>query len=254
MRKFLTLAAAAAAVLVSGAAQATPYLVLTLEATGFGAETRTCSTFSAATSALCAANGFLVIAPDNIRYIAGTIGGFTGKIQGASSNVPGSAAEAFVDMSFEGLRNVSAGALATFRLTGTAFGFTLPAGPGMTLFGSQANSSNGDPGSSMTSVYYANPSNVNPIGAGDSISTSCTRILSTADSCNAPMANWMRGAGDFSLADQITFGLTQGSLGVNGSSNVIVRNRVPEPMTTALVGLGLFGAAFFSRRRKAVTA
>ena len=251
MRKFLTLAAAAAAVLVSGAAQAVPYMVLTLEATGANAATRTCSTFSLATQIQCGVDGFTVFAFNNVAF-AGIIGGFEAKLQGASSNTPGTAAQSVINMSFQDLQNRNAGLLATFRLTGTAYGFTLPSGPAMSLFGSQSHSANADPGASMTSVQYANRFNVDPVGAGTSVSTTCTNALATNASCASPTVMWTRDVGAFSLADQITFVLAQGADGVNGGSNVTAR-RVPEPMTTALVGLGLFGAAFFSRRRKAVT-
>jgi hypothetical protein len=72
---------------------------------------------------------------------------------------------------------------------------------------------------------------------------------------NAAPVNWLRGVGEFSLENIVTFTLqANSSQGFQGGSNLQVKNAVPEPMTTALVGLGLFGAALFSRRRKSIKA
>ena len=254
MRKFLTLAAAAAAVMFGASAHAVPTLIITLTDLGGGATT-SCSITSAGFAGGCGA-GFTLGGTNGVGNL---VGGFSGLLGGYSinfttnqTNAPGAADLGEINMSFTSIQNKSsAGSL---QVSLAAFDFTLPSGPAMTLFGSQALSGNTNNPGTIGAQYFVSDSNANFASSAATASSSTSLLATTAASINAAPVNWMRTGPEFSAENILTFGLSIGGAAVNGSANLSVRNRIPEPMTTALVGLGLFGAAFFSRRRKAVTA
>lgn len=255
MRKLLL---AAAVALVTTAAQAVPTMIITIVDTDGGA-TSTCSITSAGLG-VCAGSGTYIVgggnAAGNLEMVfTGNVGGYALSFTTSQSNTPGNSMLAEINMGYTNVRNLtSAGRL---FVSISALEFTLPAGPALTMFGSQALSANGGSVGNIESNFFANAANGNPPQTGATATLACDFDAATALGCNAGNTNWTRGAGAFSLQDIVIFDLdilAAGSSGVNGSSNLVVRNRIPEPMTTALVGMGLFGAAFFSRRRKAAQA
>jgi len=254
MRKFLTLAAAAAAVMLGASAHAVPTLIITLSDTG-SAATATCSITSTGLQG-CGA-GFGVGGGNGVGNLeglyTGTLGGYSVSFTTSQTNTPGLNSGAEINISFNSVLNkFSTGSLI---LSVAAHDFTLPAGPLLTLTGSQALSANLLNPGSVVSNYYVSATNVPKASTAATATTSAAAATGTATALNAPAVNWMRNPTMFSMEAIVAFTLTMGNItGLNGSSNMESRNRVPEPMTTALVGLGLFGAAFFSRRRKAVTA
>ena len=261
MRKFLTLAAAAAAVMFGASAHAVPTLIITLTDTG-SATSLSCSldASNVGGSTVCSGLGYSFTAgfangAGNLEMsFGGTVGGYTLSFSSTQSNTPGSVFEAVITNSYTNVSNISSGGSLLVSLA--AHDFTLPAGPALTLFGSQGLSSNSSNPGTITSNFYASSTNATFASTAPSATTACSVLAATATSCNATQQNFIN-TGTFSLEDVIVFDLdvkTATMSPVQGSSNLVVRNRVPEPMTTALVGLGLFGAAFFSRRRKAVTA
>lgn len=226
-----------------------------------------CSTLNAGTQAACLLAGFSFGAGNNLNQVSftGNIGAYTASFTNTTTNNPGTAGNATLSLSFLDVRNLGSSGSLSYNVY--AFGFTLPAGPDLTLFASQGVSANvmeGSAGSSFTSAYSVNPNNVTPPGDGASTSTSYTYAQGLtanpwSDGENLAGVNWSRNAGPFSMSDQMTFHMAAASdpgagNGVNGSSNMVVRNRIPEPVSTALVGMGLVGLAFFSRRRKATQA
>jgi hypothetical protein len=149
-----------------------------------------------------------------------------------------------VNLSYTQVVNNTSGGDLFFNATG--FGYTMPVGPDMTLFGSQATSTNSvSSGGTVTSQLYADPTG---LGLFSNL-ISCSYAVTTSSSCDAPTTTWNRGANPtFSLTDVVIFDLGLGQ-GVNGSSNVTA-SQIPEPVSTALVGLGLVGLGLFSRRRQ----
>jgi len=259
MRKFLTLAAAAAAVMFGASAHAVPTLVVTLTDTG-SATTFSCSLTGAtvANTSVCSGAGWNFQSGfgntfGNLEFnFQGTVGGYSMSFQTSQTNAPGVVAGAQINVGFTNMLNKSS--VGSLVVSVAAHEFILPSGPAMTLFGSQALSSNTSNVGSIGSQYFASATNAAMPSLAPTASSSTSLPSNTAASVNAAPVNWMRNATPFSLENVLTFNLSQSSdEGINGTANLIVRNRVPEPMTTALVGLGLFGAAFFSRRRKAVT-
>jgi hypothetical protein len=242
MRKHLLAAASAVTLALGAAAPAHAYMVMDITDTG-SATVKSCSTLNAASIVACGAAGFIVVNPHNVIY-SGTIGGYTVDVTGSTANVPGTATSAFVNLSYTQVVNNTSGGDLFFNATG--FGYTMPVGPDMTLFGSQATSTNSvSSGGTVTSQLYADPTG---LGLFSNL-ISCSYAVTTSSSCDAPTTTWNRGANPtFSLTDVVIFDLGLGQ-GVNGSSNVTA-SQIPEPVSTALVGLGLVGLGLFSRRRQ----
>ena len=175
-------------------------------------------------------------------HIGGAISGFAG-----FSNTPGLTNLAKLDaVNLDVQNNTGTGATGSFSIRATAFNFTFPSGPALTLFGSASVNSSSTVAGSVASAFYADPSNgvalLNP--------DSCNMIIGTNNSCNTgtPLA-WSRGAGPFSITQiqNFTFGMNQT---VNTTQSLEVRNRIPEPGTTLLVGAALLGLALTSVHRK----
>ena len=252
MRKLILSAVAAAAVMAAASAHAVPTLIMTLTDTGFGGGTTTCSITSTGFVGVCG-TGFSILSgnsPGNLE------GGFQGSIFGynltfisSQTNTPGVGTGAEINLSFTNVLNKTSNG--SLILSVAANEFTLPTGPALTLTGSQGLSQNLNNPGTVTSNYFASATNAPKASAAPTATTSAFANTGTATAIDALSVNWLRNPGAFSLEAAVTFSLAQGNVtAVNGSSNTAARNTVPEPMTTALVGLGLFGAAFFSRRRK----
>ena len=261
MRKLILSAVAAAAVMAAASAHAVPTLTFSLTDTATMANLSCSVTATGLVMGCNTGAGFLFAAglSNTAGALAmrfeGRIGGYEIAFNSTTSNTPGNFFEAVITNSYDNLRNVSsAGSLIVSM---TAVDFVLPAGPALTLSGSQSTSSNSNNTGSITSAFYANGNNTSTPSVGASATTSCVIGAAAASSCPAPEQHFTN-VGSFSLQDVMTFNLATLIVGtsssVQGGSNLQVVNRVPEPMTTALVGLGLFGAALFSRRRKATQA
>lgn len=257
MRKLLLLAAAVAAV-VSSAAHAAPTFFLTIEEGNTGNKVE-CSygladPFACAFTGLGSGGGSAFASASGLNMnFGGSTGGWSYGFNVAFTNQPGSANEAVIQLTFIDVVNNTSATGNRLFVSATAIDFTLPPGPLLTLSGNQVLSQNGGQVGNVESRFYANAGNTNPAQTGFTEVTACDYDISLVNGCIAPLKEWTRGAGNFSLQDLVIFDLAQNpglASGVGGSSNLKV-TQVPEPMSTALVGLGLFGAALFSRRRKA---
>lgn len=267
MRK-LFLSAVAAAAFSLGSAQAAPSMVITLTDTEVPALSLTC-TISGVVSVLSSCStgpafSFSILSGStegNFRLgFSGDVGGYSLAGEVSQSNTPGTITQASINMSYTDVRNLTS--IGRLVMSVQAYEFTLPAGPDLTIFGSATGTSNNldpnapppMPGQFIEGGFFANASNNVPPQAGATIGLGCdyeVTGVASGDNCSRSGV-WTRGAGPFSLQDTVSFQLAQGQDGINGGSNVIVRNRIPEPVSTALVGMGLVGLAFFSRRRKTV--
>jgi hypothetical protein len=256
MRKLILSAAAAAALMAATAANAVPTLVITLHDTADAMSTKVC-TITASGLTGCS-SGFIAggnLGPGALEatFIGGMVGGYSVSFTSSTSNSPGTNAFGEVTLGFNNVLNkTSTGNLV---VSAAVTGFTLPSGPLLTLTGSQSLSGNFPSSGLVGAGYFASASNATFASAAATGVTSSSLSPTTAASVNAAPVNWLRGVGEFSLENIVTFTLqANSSQGFQGGSNLQVKNAVPEPMTTALVGLGLFGAALFSRRRKSIKA
>ena len=258
MRKLLLSAVAAAAVMAAASAHAIPTLIFSLTDTGTAGSNVTCQVTAAtlANAPVPGCSGFTAGALNAAGNLAVTFGGIVGgyalNFSSTTSNTPGTAIAATITNSYNSVTNRTSGG--SLIVSMVAIDFSLPTGPALTLFGSQSTSSNSNnAGSTINATFYASSANSSNPSTSASATTSCLLASTTSNDCTAATQNFTN-TGLFSLQDIMTFNLVSGNSPVQGGSNLIVRNRVPEPMTTALVGLGLFGVALFSRRRKATQA
>ena len=125
-------------------------------------------------------------------YVGGDISGFAD-----FSNTPGLMNLAKLDATNIDVQNsTGTGGTGSFTIWATAFDFTSPSGPALTLFGSATVNSSSTIAGTVASACYADRSNgvalLNP--------DSCNMIIGTNASCNtgAPLA-WSRNAGPFSI-------------------------------------------------------
>ncbi len=240
MRKTFSLAAVSAATLVGMASTAHANLIVTI---GDGTSSVTCNNTTAAGVALCAGSGFITAVGGNNIVLAApiSIGSFTIGGTLTSTNNPGGAST-FLNQSTLTVSNSNA--LGGFFFVDLlSQGFTLPAGPDLTLFGSSGFSSNTGATGSVNNRYFADPTNLGVL----SNEISCSYAITTNNSCAAPTTGWTRGAGAFALRQIQEFTLTSSALNLNSTNNLIVAN-VPEPLSASLVGLGLLAAGLASRR------
>lgn len=263
MRKSLL---AAAIALAAGSAFAVPTLKITLIDTGGGVgSTKTCEiddtlvVISGCVSAGGPTGGawsfsFLHGTGNLSMSFSGFVGGYQLDAESSSSNTPGNTTQAQVTMAYNQIRNNSSAGRLFVNIE--AYEFTLPTGPELKLFGGAAITS-AAPGSAATQSIdwqgYVNNANGSPPQTGATASLTCGFDPVAATACTDPLdgKTWTRLATSFSMENALQFDLDIGSQ-VGGSS--FTRTAIPEPMSLALVGLGLFGAAFFSRRRKAAEA
>jgi hypothetical protein len=243
MRKLLSTAAAAAALLVGASMPAQAYILVQLTDVT-GATTLTCNTSLAFNAGNCGA-GFNTAAGADSFAFTGNVGLFSiGTLfsnLNAVANVPGTATEATIDQSMTRLRNTTA-AGRSFKVSVTAFGYTLPVSPFKTLFGSQGMSTSANAGSAIAD-FYADGTNMGLL----SNLTACAVVIGTNASCAATPVNWLSGP-MFSLTQVQEFTMLA-SQDVNATLNLTTRNTVPEPLTTSLVGAALLALALTSARR-----
>lgn len=264
MRNFIKVAAAAAILAGSSAIHAMPYVTLTITdynvtdsviGTQIG-----CSTFSAATVGLCAVNftsgNFPVplAAGDNTIGVANlTVGAFKIVSSTAESNTPGTTAEAFQNRSQTSAsrKDLGDGKVHRLLVDFVAYGFTDPNGPLKSLSasaGMTANIGSFSATDKLTSVFSVDENNALAFTA----SLGCTLTVTTSplnESCGLGPVMWVDSnspASLFSMRSQQIFDMAVGSA-INSTANSSVR--MPEPMSTALVGIALFGLALTSRRR-----
>lgn len=256
---------AATAALLAGAsvsAHAYSYSFLSLTQ---GASTVSCSSFSALTIAACSAGfsgsgagGTILVGDTTLKY-AGSVGDFTVNTTSNTSNSPGHAIfGGDIDESSTKVTRVGSASAASLFINAQAFGFTLPSSPEVFFSGSASgSSSNYAAGDQISTVfafdnqnngnYIANPGVVTTLGcnvtalvvAPGSFSQACNGGLTTAPSPNALYSLTIVQSYDLALNSQW-----------NTTANAITKT-VPEPLSTALVGLGLLGAAVVTRRRAA---
>ena len=257
MRKLLI--AAASAVLVSGAAHAVPTMLLTVSTTD-NVNELTCN-MTVGGSPVCSftmGGGSLLFATSagpNAFVYQGSMGGWNFSFSTASTNAPGLATGANLGMSFGSLTKdvgTTASKALEFSLSGN--GFTMPTGPLIAMGGSVNVTQGLASGVSANGTFSAKEDGgvALPITSPDATASCVGAVNGSLFGCGISPQEWLRGTSPtFSLQQVITFNMTAGAQGLSATSTVNATNAVPEPMTSALVGLGLFGAAYFSRRRAA---
>jgi hypothetical protein len=260
MRKLLLSATTAALVGLGAAVPAhAGFVVVALTDSGAGGGSLVCNTSTFDLRSACLADGFNFGAGgtnfNEVSY-SGAIFGYTASFTTTQTNLPGTSVFAQFNLATNNVVNNSSSGNLTFNATG--YGFTLPAGPDLTMFGSQSYTNNVSPATgTVMSTFYVNETGLNPLVPANpgTFSVNCSNVLPTGTigptvngGCDAGNVNFTRGT-EFSVADVVVFNLAIGGIGVNTTSNAIITNRVPEPMTTALVGVALFGLALTTRRR-----
>jgi hypothetical protein len=255
MRKLLI--AAASMLVLSGAAQAAPTMLLEITTSDnqgtisctIGSVLNSQPTCTSTLAGMVMGVSFFNQAGALNMSVLGGIGGWTFGLSTMTSNAPGLQTGSSLGMTFA---NVSKGATGTGNLTFSLSGdgFTMPSGPVINMAGS-ASLTSSFPGVNGVSASFASQQNGNlPLNAPTASAACDFSLNGGVFGCGIAPQQWIRtGSETFSMRDVVTFDIAAGTSGVGGSSTVTATNGVPEPMTAALVGLGLFGAAFFSRRR-----
>ncbi len=257
MRKLLI--AAASMVVLSGAAHAGPTMLLEISTTD-NQGTITCSITDVVnalpsctnTGATTFSAASLFNGPGNLNMsVLGSVGGWSFGMSTMTSEAPGAQTGSTLFMNFATVRKgENATGNLIFSLSGD--GFTLPSGPVINMNGSVAITSGLANVNSVSGAFASQENGAIPLAA-PTVSDSCVFTPAPMTfGCGISPQQWTRtGSASFSMRDVVTFDLAANGQAVGGSSSVSATNGVPEPMTAALVGLGLFGAAFFSRRRAA---
>lgn len=193
--------------------------------------------------------GFTVINSETI-FFNGIVGDFsvTGTI--GSSNSPGTANAATLDIASLQVTRVGSASTGQLFIGLKGFNFSDPSGEWKTLVGSAGGSSQqfGAGLDTVSSNFWADPTNA----ALPSNLISCSYNITANGSCNtgAPIL-WNdpvgSGGGLFSLRAEQLYTMSVGT-SLN-QTLALTAGRIPEPMTLSLVGLGLLGAAAASRRK-----
>ena len=266
MKDMFTKVAAAAAILAGASTGANAFVVLTL--TDFDVTTnsidaqKSCSTFNAASVASCTALGFIAVVGGNTITFGTTLqglgGGFaTSGVLGAFrigttsgiSNTPGTAFEATTDRSqTSATRNAVDASVQRLLVDFQSFNFSDPNGLFKTLSGSSGITANTGSFAATDAVttFFSVDAN-NGLAATASVTCTLTAINNPLNqSCGLGPVPWIDNGGLFSMRSIQEFNIAVGTT-INSTSNSAVNN-VPEPMTTALVGVALLGVGLASRR------
>lgn len=188
-----------------------------------------------------------------IDALSGEIGTFLITTTSGSSNVPGTATEAFLNRSQTEATRLAPvdGLIHRLVVDFRSFGYEDPDGEFKTLSGSASMSANLDKSSltdSVTTRFSVDKNN----GVAETAFIECTMTATTnplSESCSLPVVPWtdtFAPASMFSMRSQQQFDVAVGT-SINSTANSSVRN-VPEPMTTTLVGIALAGLALAGRR------
>lgn len=258
MRNVLTKLAVATAALVGGVTSANAYVILTITDLST-ATTTTCNTLIGG----CGAGWSITNL--NLVNFSGTVGVFDVAATQGLGNTPGNPNVAFANTtSLSVNRNDGAAGLKGLKVTFDAIDFTAPTSPFKSLQGSASDTAGAGfftPGSDfVASQFYvdsaggtafASPLTAPPgsLAANGLYNTGCFFFVTTSGNCDATPVTWADPSapiGSFSARSEQQFALNANSI-VQTTSSLTIR-QVPEPMTTSLVGLALFGLALASRR------
>ena len=259
MRKVLTKLAVAAAVLAGAVTSAQAYVVLTIE------DLSTATVTSCSSIGICGA-GWLITDVNNLTFI-GNVGVFHVQATQGSANTPGNPLVAFSDStSLAVTRTDVAAGLKGLKVTFDAIDYTAPTANIKSMTGSASDTSqqfgatdfvasqfyvDSAGGAAFASPLTAPYAGGIPTALDGKYNTGCFFFVDTNGSCAAGTINWVDPSaplGTFSTRIEQNFSIVA-STRVNTTGSMIIR--VPEPMSTALVGIALFGLALTSRRRAA---
>lgn len=272
MKNVFKKVAAVAAVLAgfSSGAHAYPYVILTL--TDYNVTTssvnvsKSCSTFDAASVALCTAGGFgAALGGTSISFgttlqvfsgvnpgfaTSGLLGDFVIASTSGTSNAPGTpiAGETNRSQTDAERKGTVGGDVHRLIVDFQAYGFTDPNGIDKMLSGSAgftANVGSFSPTDKVTTFFSVDKDN----GTAATQSLACTLTVTTSplnESCGLGPVAWTDNGGMYSMRSIQTFDMAVGSK-INSTANSKVAN-VPEPMTPALIAVALLGAGLASRR------
>ncbi len=264
-RSLIAVAAGAALVLAAGSASAAPRVVLTIKviadstfsgllggAASAGVNIITCDS-AGLLSFGCSPAFTFSSGPFGTGWTANNVmlGNFGFFNTSFAGNAPGTSTKATLDATQNLLTNFGAG-IGYFEVDLQAFDYNLPTASGplglRTLSGSASLTSGATllAGEQVESFFYADGTN----NAFKSNEISCLMAGGTSNKCDAPSTVWSDvGGGTFAMRDIVRYTLGGGGRSINTTSSGVV-NPVPEPMSIALVGLALLGAAVASRRSK----
>ncbi|MBA4178127.1 MAG: hypothetical protein C0505_16455 [Leptothrix sp. (in: Bacteria)] len=260
MRNVLTKLAVAAAALVGGVTSANAYVILTITDLSTTATT-TCNTLIGG----CGLGWS--ITNMNLLSFSGTVGAFDVAATQGLANTPGNVNVAFANTTSLSVgRNDGAAGLKGLQVTFDAIDFTAPITPFKSMGGSASGTSGAglfSPSDFVSSRFYvdsaggtafASPVTLPPgaLTADGLYTTACSFFASLSERCDAAPITWADPSapiGTFSARSEQSFSLNPNSV-IQTTSSLTIR-QVPEPMTTSLVGLALFGLALASRRTAA---
>lgn len=259
MRKVLSKLAVAAAVLAGAASSAHAYIIISIgDFTGTTLNAGvSCNTFTD-TVAACNALGFNVLSNNNVTF-TGIVGDFDVAQASGVSNTPGNPLFAIDNSTTNTVtRSLASVGLRGLRITVDAIGFTMPAGDVKAITGAGSLTSNfgtavGDSVTTLVTIDSSNGTSFTAPALPDALTAlSCVLFLPTSNtSCPlvgpATFADPVAGVAGFSVRNAQQFNIAAGAF--VSTTSVATITPVPEPMTTSLVGVALFGLALASRRR-----